>query len=249
MTAVLAALASVPHRAHLLPKVLQSLRPQVDKLCIYLNGYTKVPKCVLDFTDAYILDPVLGGAERKLFNWSSSHGGIRGFSGIRLSCDDDLCVCPGYAATMCAAVAHWHGRAIITAHGRTYQGKPRDWHAIVPGSLGIIHNQVQTGAWVNHGGSGVMAWDTRQIRIPDKWPQRNLVDMQIAVWAQQNQIPIWLIPHKAKWLESLAYLDPKGIFKSSQVEGHRRRTELVRSLTWKLHTLEDPQPQTCNAGM
>jgi hypothetical protein len=231
MTAVLAALASIPARAHLLPRVLKSLRPQVDRLTVYLNGYHTAPRCVLDLADQHVLDSINGGAEKKL-HWSSAH------TGIYLSCDDDFSYCAGYVATMCAHVAHWGGRAIVTAHGRTYLGRARGWNDLAPGSLGIIHKLVPEGRWVNYGGSGVMAWDTRCISLPNTWPLRNLTDAQIAVWAQKNRIPLWLVPHKAHWLEPLAYLDPKGIYKSSQVEGHQRRTDLIRSISWQLHTLE-----------
>jgi hypothetical protein len=140
---------------------------------------------------------------------------------------------------MAAAVAHWDGRAIVTAHGRTYSGRPRGWHDITPGSLGIIHKPLLEGRWCNYGGSGCMAWDARNVHFPDQWPQRNLTDAQIAVWAQQNRVPMWLIPHKAHWLEPLAYLDPKGIYKSSQAEGHRRRTDLIRTISWQLHKLDE----------
>jgi len=84
----------------------------------------------------------------------------------------------------------------------------------------------------------VMAWDARRVRIPSEWPERNVADMQLALWAQRNAVPIWLIPHRARWLESFATLDPNGIFRTSQAEGHGRRNALLRQTDWRLFTLD-----------
>lgn len=231
----LAALASIPARAGFLPKVLESLRPQVDRLHVYLNGYTAVPECVRRLADEHVLSPVNQGAERKL-HWADAH------DGIYLSCDDDF-VYPGeYVRTMVDAVLRWGGRAIVTAHGRTYRAYPRSVFDIDPKSLGIIHKRVDRGRFVNHGGTGVMAWDASRLKLPTTFPERNILDMQVAVWAQQSKVPIWLIPHKAHWLGALAPMDPKGIFRSSQREGHSRRNRMLREHSvsaggWKLHAL------------
>lgn len=229
----MAALASIPRREHFLPAVLRSLRGQVDRLCVYLNGYGAVPASVLELADEHVLSPTNGGAERKL-HWAAE------WDGIYLSCDDDFGYVDGYVATMISAVERWRSAAFITAHGRAYRGCPRSVHDIVPGSRGVVHHRVRTGGWVNHGGTGVMAWDARQIHLPREWPERNMADMQLAVWAQLERVPMWMIPHRAHWLTSLATMDPKGIFRSSQAEGHRRRNELLqrhgRERGWELFT-------------
>jgi hypothetical protein len=217
----LASLASVPEREHLLVQALESLRPQVDRLHVYLNGYEADPCCVQDLADKYVLSPENHGAERK-FHWAQAH------AGVYLTCDDDFVYAEGYVATMVDAVLRWDGRAIVTAHGRTYRPQARNVFDVVPGSVGIIHKRVGNGRWVNHGGTGVMAWDASKLAVPTSFPERNLADMQLSVWAQLNQVPIWLIPHEAHWLKSLASLDPAGIFRSSQAEGHERRNRLIR---------------------
>lgn len=230
----LASVASVPAREHLLVQALKSLRPQVDRLHVYLNGYEAVPPFVLDLADDYVLSAENQGAERK-FHWAQS------CPGVYLTCDDDFVYTESYVATMVGAVLRWGGRAIVTAHGRAYVPQARNVFDVVPGSLGIIHKRVSCGRWVNHGGTGVMAWDASKIAVPTTFPERNIADMQLAVWAQLNQVPIWLIPHEAHWLKSLASLDPNGIFRSSQAEGHERRNRLIRKHAtehgWKLYEL------------
>jgi hypothetical protein len=239
--AILAALASVPHRAHLLPRVLRSLRRQVDWLCVYLNESTDAPSCVKELADYYICDPVNSGAEAKLA-WanhpSQPHPERVGDGFFYLSCDDDFVYPANYAETMRAAVEQWRGQAIVTAHGRTYVGRARGFFEVVPGSLGTIHRRVESGRWVNHAGSGVMAWDTRRVHIPSTWPERNATDAQVSVWAQKNRVPIWLVPHPAKWLNSLASSDPRGIFRTSQRDKHRTRNALISSVEWSLYKVE-----------
>lgn len=232
MARVLAALASIPTRANLLPRVIASLRPHVDELAVYLNGYREVPSSVLKFADHHVLDPENRGAERKLF-WADKH------DGICLSCDDDFAYPADYVPTMVAAVERWGGRAIVTAHGREYRGRVDSFYGFVRQRLGIIHHEVKRGMWVNHPGTGVMAWDARRVHLPAEWPLQNIADMQVALWAQQNAVPIWLVPHRARWLESFATLDPNGIFRTSQSEGHRRRNELLSRADWHLFMVSE----------
>lgn len=220
MCETLAALASIPGRAQFLPRVLFSLRGQVNRLCVYLNGYESVPDCVRELADEHVLDVENRGAEKK-FQWASSH------AGVYLSCDDDLLYPQDYVATMCDAVRRWDGEAIVTAHGRSYEGAPTHVHQVAPGSVGVFTHKLTAGRWVNHGGTGVMAWDTRRVRVPSEWPERNVADMQVSIWAQRNGVPIWLREHPARWIRSLAGLDPQGIFITSRRDGHRKRNALL----------------------
>ncbi len=215
----LAALASIPTRAHLLADTLASLRPQVDLIYVYLNGYESTPKCVLELADGHIRRRDNHGAERK-FWWASKH------RGLYLSCDDDIIYPPDYAAAMIEALAEHDG--IVTAHGRIFLGRPVDVHDVKAGSVGIFHRRIDYGRHVNHGGTGVMAWDARSVSMPREWAIKNMSDMQVAVWAQRANVPMWLIKHQANWLRSPATEDPRGLFKLSQVQNHRRRNKLLR---------------------
>lgn len=217
---VLAALAAIPGRADILPSVLHSLRPQVDVLCVYLNGWNSVPECVRGHCDDYVVSSTNQGAERKT-HWADKH------DGIYLSCDDDFEYPPDYAAAMVAEVERFSGEAIVTAHGRAYLGKPRDVHDVMPGSIGMYYRNVPCGRWVNYAGTGVTAWHAGTVKVPTRWEQRNNLDAQFAVWAQREQVPMWLLKHEGHWLKTYRPLDPNGIFKSSQRERHRTRSGII----------------------
>jgi hypothetical protein len=227
----LAVLATIPRREHLLPRVLGSIRPQVDRLCVYLNGYREVPDCLRGASDEFILDPVNGGAERKL-HWALS------CDGVYLSVDDDIVYPADYAHTMLAAVERWDGRAIVSAHGRVYTPRARKVSDVEPGSIGIFNARCRE-QWVNHAGTGCMAWDTRKVRVPAQWPESNIADMQLAIWAQLNRVPIWRVAHDHRWLRGLAAVDPYGLFGRSQRDGHMRRNDMLskhsREHGWRLY--------------
>jgi hypothetical protein len=217
----MAALAAQSRRADLLPRVLASLRPQVARLHVYLNGWDHVPACVRELADEHVLSATNDGAERKL-HWAGE------WRGLYCSVDDDIVYPANYVAVMREAVERLHGKAIVTAHGRAYAGKPRGVHAIEPKSFGHYDKNVKPGRLINHGGTGVMAWDSEIVRVPTSFPERNILDMQLAVWAQQNRVPMWLVAHEAHWFKPLALSDPHGIWQSSQKEHHTRRTKLLR---------------------
>jgi hypothetical protein len=216
----LAALASIPTRAEILEGTLRSLRPQVDRIAVYLNGYPEVPAIVHELADEHVLCPENGGAERK-FWWADKH------DGIYLSCDDDITYPPDYVERMCAELEE-HG-GIVSAHGRVYLGKPYDVERVEPGSVGVYHRRVDYGRPVNHCGTGVAAWDARTVHVPTEWPLRNMADMQLAMWAQGARVPMWLIAHQANWLKSPTIHDTQSLWHQSRIQGHRKRSEVLRA--------------------
>ena len=235
----MAAMASVVRREAFLRPVLESLLPQVDQIAIFLNGYAEPPQLVRELAKEgrlrYIVDPANLGAEQK-FYWADS------WDGIYLSTDDDLIYPPDYVEVMSAAVQLHDGRALVAAHGRTYRPRAGTVHEVVPGSVGHFYARIDYPRWINHGGTGVMAWDARVLKVPTRWTERNLADLQVALWAQKHSVPMWLIAHQAHWIESLAPLDPKGLYKTSQRENHFRRNMGIRhhgsTHGWKLSKVE-----------
>jgi hypothetical protein len=216
----LAALAAQQRREHLLPAVLKSLRPQVDRLCVYLNGWAHVPACVRELADEHVLSAENTGAERKLY-WADK------WAGIYCSVDDDLLYPPDYVSRMVDAIERTNRRALVTVHGRVYLGRPNGINQVAPQGIGHYDRNVPCDRAVNHGGTGVMAWDAGQLKLPTEFPHRNMADLQVAVWAQQNHVPMWLLAHEVNWIKNLAMSDPDGLFRTSQREGHTRRSTLL----------------------
>lgn len=226
----LAALASIPGRALLLPRVLDLLRPQVDEIRVYLNGYPSVPDAVRELADDWVHDRDNHGAERK-FWWASD------WDGIYLSVDDDIFYPPDYVARMVEAVEE-RGRELVTCHGRVFREKATHiWNVT---GIGKFHERVDCSRPVNCGGTGVMAWDARELSLPTEWPQKNIADLQVAAWAQHERVPIWLLAHQAHWLESPMLTDPNGIYRSSCLERHARRNAILSATRpWRVWAYDE----------
>lgn len=224
----LVAIATTPDRVALLGESLPSLRHQCDRLHIYLNGHTEVPPIVWDLADEHVLSATNEGADKK-FHWAHEHGGIY------LSCDDDFVYPPDYVARMAGAVQHWGGRALVTAHGRTFPPKPKDLaDQVFKGSLAT---HVPKGRWVNHAGTGVLAWDATQIQVPLSYPVKNRSDVQLSAWANARGIPIWLVPHSPTWLKPIRH-QGSTVGAASRAERHATNNALLHAHgEWKLHQL------------
>lgn len=225
----LVAIATTAERVALLPKSLGSLRKQCDLLHVYLNGHAEVPACVLDLADAHVRSAQNDGADKK-FHWAHEH------EGIYLSCDDDFVYPPDYVARMVEAVERFGGRALVTAHGRTYPPKPAGMADRVRSAM--VRELVRHGAWVNYGGTGVLAWDASRIKVPLEYPVLNRTDVQLSAWANREGIPIWVVPHNPEWLKPIQH---KGGSVSADSRGERHATNnalLTAHGEWKLHELE-----------
>lgn len=228
----LVAVATGAHRERLLPLSLGSLRRQCDLLHVYLNGYAEVPACVLELADSYAHSTTNEGADKK-FHWAREH------DGIYLSCDDDFIYPPDYVSRMVSNVERWGGRALVTAHGRTYPPKPTDAADQIRGRSATLTCNVPHGRWVNHAGTGALAWDASRIEVPLEYPVINRTDVQLSAWANREGIPIWVVPHKARWLRPIPNATDS-VRKASRREGHSTKNALLlQHPEWKLHEIQD----------
>ncbi len=209
----LAVVVTMPGRP--LEQVLASLRPQVDELAVYCNGFESVPKSAA-IADHVRCDPANSvGASGKFFL-------SRQWKGIYLACDDDLRYPPDYVQVMRDAVRRWNGRALVTCHGRVLHGGRFEATTETYRALDECPGQ-----WLNYPGSCALAFDTR-LKVPDVFPKNN-EESALAVWAQRCGVPIWLLAHRAEWLETL--LPPKysgpTVWKAEKAAGFANRDAML----------------------
>ena len=217
----LAVVVTMPGRP--LDQVLASLRPQVDELAVYCNGFDSPPKSALP--DYVRCDPDnTVGASGKFF-LSRSH------TGIYLACDDDLLYPPDYVQVMCDAVRRWDGRALVTCHGRELYAGRFEAARLAYRALAACR-----GRWLNYPGSCALAFDTR-LKVPDVFPKNN-EESALAVWAQQHGVPIWLLPHEADWLQTLLPPKYKGptVWKAEKAAAFANRNAILSQVDeWWVH--------------
>ncbi len=214
----LAALATVPGREAALTRCLTSLRPQVAELRVVCHDMTEPPAIVRELADAWICEPDTQGSASKL-RWS------RDWSGLYLGCDDDFLYPENYAATMLRWVRRWRGKALVCCHGRLFPAKPESY-------LDHKHKAAplwpSKGGWLNFPGAAGIAWDSR-LKVPDRVPEKNQEEAYLALWAQANRVPIWLVPKPRGWLEWLLPRDGsvRTIYSDEKSDGYSIRHRLV----------------------
>jgi hypothetical protein len=192
MANALAVLATLPGREAALARCLASLRPQVDQLRVICHDVTAPPECVTALADAWVCEPDTQGSAAKL-RWAQE------WDGLYLGCDDDLEYPATYVATMRRWVRRWKGKALVTCHGRILKPRTTGFADYVEAKA---PQQGTHGMWLNYPGGCALAFDTR-LNVPASVPGKNLEEAHLAVWAQVNRVPIWLVPHPKGWFTYL----------------------------------------------
>lgn len=214
----LAALATVPGREAALAKCLASLRPQVVELRVVCHDMTEPPAVVRELANSWICEPDRQGSASKL-RWS------RDWTGFYLGCDDDFEYPADYVATMTRWVRRWKGRALVCCHGRRFPRKPKDY---LDHSRKAAPLWPSNGGWLNFPGAAGIAWDSR-LEVPNAVPEKNQEEAYLALWAQANRVPIWLVPKKKDWLRWLLPTDGtvRTIYADEKADGYTTRHRLV----------------------
>ena len=225
---ILAALASLPGRP--LEQVLRALRPQVDALHVLLSPvYGVVPAYCDELCDVVLMPTIDPGSGGK-FAWA------RTWQGLYFACDDDILYPPDYVARVTEQIGRWDGRAAVSCWGRTYPAQPRDfWDWLGEGSY---RPAVPQGRWVNHLGTGALAFDTA-LNLPDCWPTHNEEEIDFNVWAQHERLPLWLMARPADWPARIP-VDPAAptLFKQAKATAFAARNaglaEIGRNGGWQV---------------
>ena len=189
---VIAGIASIPSRKDMLVKTVQSLLPQVDKVCVALNNYPDTPQELrgLRNVECVLMDNSLGDGAKLSFAEPNV---------IYLSCDDDLLYPSGYVHYMTSKAKQYN--CIITLHGKNFRNRPlksyRKGFTLNYHCLHTYDYDVQ----LDVGGSGVMCFDTN-VFMPDismiKMP--NMCDIWVSKMAYLQEVKIMGVAHKNNFL-------------------------------------------------
>lgn len=189
---ITAQIASIPSRRGMLKKVVESLRPQVDKLQVALNNYNSTPE-FLRGCEVVHLDNSTGDAA-KFYNV----GNVKGYI---FTCDDDIVYPQKYVKYMVSKVKQY--RSIVTLHGRAY---PRPFQCYRSGTNYHCIGTVKKDVKVDLGGTGVMAWHSDIIRVKySDFKIRNMADVWMAKLAHEQKVSIICVAHNTGYLR---YLNP-----------------------------------------
>ena len=250
-TGVLAAVVTMKDRGALALAALRSLRPSVDVLCLYCNGYSETPEWLRPpyategLVDQIHFDPENKAKDLGNLYWAGKH------EGIYLSCDDDLKYEPQYPLIM----AHWIERypdSICTTHGLRFKPNADHWKRIwfetmVKNGRPFQQKRFSQGwsfqtrwdkplmhkEWIHQPGTGVMGWDTRHVDLTHSHtftPGES--DLSVALWAYQFQIPVLAVPHGGWECSDILPPDAPSLWAASKQSNFSTRNRLIQTQDW-----------------
>jgi len=195
---ITAQIASLPERVDSLHNTVNSLLPQVDKLFVALNGYTKVPDFLLENEkiEYVILDNSLGDAA-KFYDIEKREGYI-------FTCDDDLVYPKKYVEYMISKIK-LH-RSPVSLLGKIYDKTPiasfKVDYTTLYRCLGTVHKDRQ----VDVGGTGAMAFHTDDIKVRlSDFPVKNMADIWMAKVAKEQDVSIWVVEHSRNYVKYTSF--------------------------------------------
>jgi len=208
-------IASIPEREHMLSRTISSLRPQINKLFVALNGYDHIPN-FLQEGEYELIDNSMTDAAR--------YYGVENDDGYIFGCDDDIIYPPDYVDYMISKVEQY--QSIVTLHGKSYSHshihflKAKEIHRC----LGDVHQDVQ----VEVGGTGVMAWRSDMLKIKyEDFKSPNMADIWMAKLAWGQGVKIMCVAHTRKYLKYRTVQDT--IFRRERKKGGLEQTNLLRT--------------------
>lgn len=217
---IIAQLASIPERHSILHRVVSSLIEQVDE--IHLN-------LAVDIEDLTTRDEESGQHEYKISKWmnhpkikltfhdNSLQDGAKFINAPTepghyvLVCDDDIAYPEGFAAHMVMLLKNpFKDKAILSCMGKVLQPRPiRSYFRDELICLKTFETQKALYA-VEIPGTCAMAYCTDRVVITTEAMKSPNSDICVGVWAKQNGVRCYVIPHHAAWLTDLTSLLPEG---------------------------------------
>jgi hypothetical protein len=187
---VIAHCATIHDRLHTLIQMVESLKPQVDEIRVYLNNYPRVP------TDEAFDDKV------TLFQRPAGDLGDRGKfylhepDAINLTVDDDLLYGEEYVNIIVGGLVKYPG-AIITLHGRKFRRPISSYYRDHRGQAQYhCLRKVTYDHRVDVPGTGVMVYTGRQIFSYHYLDYPNMADILVGIEAKNRGKKVICIQHE-----------------------------------------------------
>lgn len=229
---IVAGMATMPERLPYLEEVVETIRPQVDAVRVYLNGFDEAPG-FLRPEEAMLSRDARGdlGAEGKLY-WMDGKDGLEDYTRY-LTVDDDLGYPGDYVTTLAREFDRNRGKAIVGVHASMFLNPMVDF-VESRGERFRFYEPLSEARQVHLLGTATTMWsrDTIGLDLDKDFPMRNASDLQLAIAAQNQHVPMIAIARPAQWVTERRPWTAEGpsIWKTTKAEGHSRaKTELAQA--------------------
>jgi hypothetical protein len=229
MKNVVIGVASIPQRQNCLEQVVSSVIGQCDKINIYLNSYTSRPK--------FLNHPKIVCYQKEDLGDIGKFYNIENENGYYFTIDDDIIYPSDYVQKMVKLIDNLQRKAIVGVHGCVINTKAMN-NYYKDRNLTHYRAALQQNRKVHIIGTGTAAFHTSTIRIKlSDFPKPNMADIWFALLAQQQNVPMILIPRQQLWLKDVPQaLQMTSIYSQSKGKGHGAyQTKIIRDYkNWKI---------------
>jgi glycosyltransferase involved in cell wall biosynthesis len=222
--------ASMPEREDSLNDTVKSILPQVGKLFVYLNRYTRIPNFLKHAKiEAVLSNNAIGdiGDIGKFFF-------VDKMKGYCFTIDDDLIYPPDYVARYVSAIELHLRKAAITTHGRCFDNMPvKSYYHGHTKSFRCLGSQEKDNP-VHVGGTGVMAFHTDHLNINiDDFKLSNMADIWFSKICSEQNVPIISISHKLGWIKESSKYDTNYTIYNFCNHNDSEQTEIINTVKFK----------------
>lgn len=235
---IVAGMATMPNRLPYLENVVETIRPQVDALRVYLNNFDEQPK-FLNPDEAVMSQNEAGDlGDAGKFYWLDDET-LRDYT-YYLTIDDDLGYPEDYVARLKPESDARLGQAVVGVHGSVFS-QPIESFVGSRQNRYRFYESLDQARSVHILGTATTMWSRDAIKLTrDDFSQRNMGDLQLAIAAQKQGVPMVAIPRPEQWITERRPWTEEGfsIWKQTKQEGHGQiQTHLAQTAVseWILH--------------
>lgn len=197
------------------------------KLTIHVNGMETPPNIPKD-PRIKIINSEINYADNGKF----VH--LDGVSGYIMTVDDDINYPPDYLEKLILNIESFKRKALVGVHGALLPWGPHvsrwsDYRDLRRSH--VFSAQHSSTNFVNVIGTGTMGFHSN-IGVPDinSMSTLRMVDLHIAIWAQQQNLPMYIIPREKNWMKEFEDLGDQRIWQQAN-SNLELQNEMVETLS------------------
>lgn len=236
-------IASIPQRSDCLEKTIESLIDQVDKIGIFLDGYTEVPNFLIDNPKIVVkrsqdFDKKIGDAGK--FYW------VTDFDGYYFVCDDDLQYPENYMRRLIERIEHYKYEAVVGWHGGLIKSPFSDYYDSESRRVFTFSAPRPYDTPVHVLGTGCLGFHSSTIRASfEDFPTANMADIYFARLGQEQSVPFLVMEHSRNEILEIESSQEFSIYQHSAKEvtnSHHntkaKQNDLVKAINWNVNYVE-----------
>lgn len=225
---VICGVATIKNRVENLKITVNSVIDQIDRLIVYQNGYDEIfdflqnPKIKVISSLNTGIDMGDAGKFYEISKYDNCY---------YFTIDDDLIYPKNYILNLIKYLRRYKNQVIVSHHGRIMKDSPKSYYKDVLMSYRCL-DDIESVTKVHFGGTGVMGLHTgfvknlnfNHFKIP------NMADIWMGVFAEDNNIPILVLPHKKGWIKTSLDLKSTETLFHKFKDNHDIQNKLIQNM-------------------